>query len=91
MQNARNNFMLLSFMFMFIRRLSKKKKKTKNYKELEFTKLEFHITYFYVSVYLSIILKNKKQSCKELELGELKYLRKTLPSILFTKNSSLYA
>ena len=38
-----------------------KKKKTKNYKELEFTKLEFHITYFYVSVYLSIIPKNKKK------------------------------
>ena len=56
MQNARNNFMLLSFIFMFICRLSKKKK---NYKGLKFTKLEFHITYFYVSVYLSIIPKKK--------------------------------
>ena len=29
--------------------------KKKFYKELEFTKLEFHITFFYVYVYLSII------------------------------------
>ena len=42
MQNARNNFMLLIFMFMFICRLSKKKK-----------------------------------NCKDIELGELEYLRKT--------------
>ena len=41
-------------MFVFICQLSKKKK---NYKELEFTKPEFHITYFYVYVYLSIIQK----------------------------------
>ena len=41
MQNARNNFMLLIFMFMFICRLSKKKK---NCKELELGMLEFHIT-----------------------------------------------
>ena len=47
--------MLLIFMFMFICRLSKKK----NYKKLEFTTLKFHITYFYVYVYLSIIPKKK--------------------------------
>ena len=81
MQNARNNFMLLIFMFMFICRLSKKKKKfVRNsslvssstlekkyrafylqrtqawydrvpyYKELEFTKLEYHIIFFIVQI-----------------------------------------
>ena len=88
---------ILCYLVLFLCLFVDYPKKKKNYKGLKFTKLEFHITYFYVSVYLSIIPKNKKkekkkkQSCKELELGELKYLRKTLPSILFTKNSSLYA
>ena len=81
MQNARNNFMLLIFMFMFICRLSKKKKKiVRNlslvslstlekqyrafylqrtqawydrvpyYKELEFTKLKYHIIFFIVQI-----------------------------------------
>ena len=66
MQNARNNFMLLIFMFMFICRLSKKKKKIVRisslvssstlekqvpyYKELEFTKLEYLIIFFIAQI-----------------------------------------
>ena len=44
-----------------------------------------------IFMFLFICQLSQKKNCKELELGELKYLRKTLPSILFTKNSSLYA
>ena len=83
MQNARNNFMLLSFMFMFICRLSPKKKKI-----IRNSSLPYYL-FLCFCLFVNYPQKKKKKNCKELELGELKYLRKKLPSILFTKNSSL--
>ena len=84
MQNARNNFMLLIFMFIFICQLFKKKKIIRN-SSLPSSSSILHIFMF---MFICRLSKKKKKNCKELELGELEYLRKTIRSILFTKNSS---
>ena len=69
---------------MFICRLSKKKKR-KCYKELEFTKLEFHKdikNYLFLSLCLFVNYpKKKKKSCKGLMFTKLEFC--------ITRNSSL--
>ena len=71
---------------MFICRLSKKKKR-KSYKELEFTKLEFHKdikNYLFLSLCLFVDYpkkKKKKKSCKGLMFTKLEFH--------ITRNSSL--
>ena len=75
--------MLLIFMFMFICRLSKKK-------IIRNLSLPHSSSILLIFMFMFICqLSQKKNICKELELGELEYLRKTIPSILFTKNSML--
>ena len=67
---------------MFICRLSKKKKR-KSYKELEFTKLEFHKdikNYLFLSLCLFVDYP-KKKSCKGLMFTKLEFH--------ITRNSSL--
>ena len=48
--------------------------------------LEIILCYLFLCLCLFV---DYPKNCKELELGELEYLRKTIPSILFTKNLSL--
>ena len=68
---------------MFICRLSKKKKR-KSYKELEFTKLEFHKdikNYLFLSLCLFVNYPKKKKGGKGLKFTKLKFH--------ITRNSSL--